>query len=233
MQVNVKTAARLLNVSEKMVTRWITQGRISAQEVDGQYQIDREKLLEWATRERMNISTDEIQNENPEEETIPSLVDAVRTGGIHYHVAGNDKVAVLQSVVNLLPVPDDVNREFLFQVFLARESVGSTGIGQGVAIPHARNPVVRHLSKPMIALCFLEKPVEYQAIDGQAVHTLFAIVSSSTKAHLALISRLMFVLQNPEFRLLIDNKGSQEEILEMLGKIEDMLASALAANEKA
>ena len=68
-----------------------------------------------------------------------------------------------------MKLPDDVDREFLYQVLLAREALGSTGIGDGIAIPHVRNPIVLHLSRPTVTLCFLEQPVDFGALDGQPV----------------------------------------------------------------
>jgi PTS system nitrogen regulatory IIA component len=48
----------------------------------------------------------------------------------------------------------------LFQVLLARESLGSTALGNGVAVPHVRNPIVLHIQRPMVTLCFLEQAIE-------------------------------------------------------------------------
>jgi mannitol/fructose-specific phosphotransferase system IIA component len=50
---------------------------------------------------------------------------------------------------------DGTDRELLFRLFQAREAAASTGIGDGIAIPHVRNPIVLHVTKPLIALCFL------------------------------------------------------------------------------
>ncbi|MCK7470162.1 MAG: PTS sugar transporter subunit IIA [Desulfomicrobium escambiense] len=83
--------------------------------------------------------------------------------------------SVLRSVVAAVPLPADVNRELLLQMLLARESVGSTGIGDGVAIPHARNPIVMHLPRPLVCLCFLEQPDRVRRDRRQArAHPLHA-----------------------------------------------------------
>ena len=118
---------------------------------------------------------------------------------MHAGVKGQDGPEVLRSVVAAIPLPTDVNRELLLQMLLARESIGSTGIGDGVAIPHARNPIVLHLPRPVVCLCYLEQPIEFGAIDGQPVHTLFTIVSPTIKTHLALLSRLAFALRDTPF----------------------------------
>src|SRR5208283_3836525 len=108
---------------------------------------------------------------------LPDLYDALKSGGIHYRISGKDKPSVLHSVVETMNLPEEVDREFLYQVMLARETLGSTGIGDGIAIPHVRNPIVLHLPRPMVTLCFLERPVDFGAIDGQPVTTLFTLIS--------------------------------------------------------
>jgi PTS system nitrogen regulatory IIA component len=65
----------------------------------------------------------------------------------------------------------------------------------------------------MATLCFLEHPIEFGALDGQPVHTLFTIVSPTIKAHLHLLSRLAFALRQPAFAEVIARQGSREEIL--------------------
>jgi PTS system nitrogen regulatory IIA component len=159
-------------------------------QVNGQYRFNRAELLEWATSNRVPISPRMM--EEPEDAFIPSLEEALRSGGVHYRVEGKDKVSVLRSVVNILSLPDGVDREFLFQVLLARESLGSTAVGDGIAIPHVRNPITLHVTKPLMALCFLETPIDFQAMDGKPVHTLFTIVSPTIKAHLNLLSNFQW-----------------------------------------
>src|ERR1019366_3814165 len=107
---------------------------------------------------------------------------------IHYNVLGHDKVSAMREVVARIPLPADVDREFATQVLLAREDLGSTAIGDGFAIPHTRNPIVFHVERPLLTACFLEQPVDFGAVDGIAVHTLFALVCPMVSGHLALLS---------------------------------------------
>ena len=83
-------------------------------------------------------------------------------------------------------LPEEVDSEFLYQVLLAREALGSTGMGDGIAIPHVRNPIVLHLSRPMVTLCFLETPIDFGSLDGKPVTTLFTLISPTVRAHLHL-----------------------------------------------
>ena len=229
MILKVKDAAELLGVSEKTIYRWISQKKFPTHRVNEQYRFNRAELLEWATSERIAVSPRIL--EEPEDAFIPSLEAALRAGGIHYRVGGMDKPSTLRAAVEILPLPEEVDREFLLQVLLARESVGSTAIGDGIAIPHVRNPVTLHVPRPIVALCFLENDIDFQAIDGKRVHTLFLIVSPTIKAHLSLLSKLAYGLRASPFADAVARKASREDILREASQLEAQIASASARRE--
>ena len=229
MKLVVRDVATLLNVSEKTVYRWIAKRTLPAHRINDQYRFNRTELLEWATANRVPISA-EIMTEAHQGD-LPSLAEALRAGGVFYRVFGQDKAAVLSDVVQVMPLPGEVDRAFLLEVLLARESLGSTGIGNGLAIPHVRNPIVLHIPHPMVSLCFLERPVEFDAIDGRPVHTLFTIVSPTIRGHLHLLSRLSFGLQQPGFKEAIDNQALREEIFHQAELVDDVLAENAAKPE--
>ncbi len=228
MRLRVRDAAELLDVSEKTIYRWIAQKALPAHRVNEQYRFNRAELLEWATSERIPMSPKML--EEPEDTFIPSLAQALRAGGIHYRVSGTDKPSALRSIVEILPLPDGVDREFLLQVLLARESVGSTAIGDGIAIPHVRNPVTLHVVQPIVALSFLENDIDFQAIDGKPVHTLFTIISPTIKAHLNLLSKLAYGLRGSPFTQAVTTRASRDEILSSAALLDEHVA---AINAKA
>jgi nitrogen PTS system EIIA component len=228
MQLGVREVAELLNVSEKTIYRWLKQGKLPAYRVSDQYRFNRAELLEWATSEKLQVSPQIFADPEGSSQPLPTLAEAIRSGGISYRVGGTDKAAVLRSVVELMRLPEEVDREFLVQVLLARESLGSTGIGDGIAIPHVRNPIVLHIPRPMVTLCFLERPVDFGALDGKPVHTLFTLVSPTIRAHLHLLSRLCFGLRESRFHQAVTSQASRDEILEAAGRSGESAVPAVA-----
>ena len=113
-----------------------------------------------------------------------------------------------------MKLPDPVNRDFLLQALLAREQLQSTGVGDGIALPHVRNPSVLEITTPMVCLCFLDAPVEFGALDGKPVKILFAPLSPNVRIHLHLLSRLSFAMRDPKFRTLLASEGRRDELLE-------------------
>jgi len=114
MKLLVKDAARLLNVSEKTIYRWIKQGSIPAYRLSEQYRFNRAELLEWATARRIPLSPEIFREEESEAASLPHLTEALRAGGIHYRIGGTDKAGVLHHVVETMRLPGEVDREFLY-----------------------------------------------------------------------------------------------------------------------
>ena len=223
MTMGVRDAAWVLDVSERTIYRWIEQGALPAYRVNEQYRFSRAELLEWATSRRVNVSAEIFAEPESAAAPLSSLADALRAGGIYYRVDGADKDSVLRSVVEILRLPEEVDREFLFQVLLARESLGSTAIGDGIAIPHVRNPVVLHIAQPSVTLCFLEKPIQFGALDNQPVNTLFTIISPTVRSHLHILSRLAYLLREPEMKTAVKQQASRDDILRVVGRLEETL----------
>jgi nitrogen PTS system EIIA component len=221
MELTVKDVVKLFNVTERTVYRWIQSANLPAYKVNEQYRFNRVEMLEWATAQKIPVSP-EIFSE-PSGGSLPSLSQAIELGGIHYRVDGRDKKSVLQSIIRLLRLPEEVDVNFLLQVLLARESLGSTGVGDGIAIPHTRNPIVLHIPKPMVALCFLEHAVDFGALDGKPVTIIFMLITPTVRSHLHLLSRLAYGLKNDEWAGLLKQPASREEIIAALVKIENSI----------
>jgi len=220
MQVSVKDAARMLDVSEKTIYRWIKQSVIPYYKINEQYRFNRTELLEWATSRRIKVSPDIFVESHAGAEALPSLSDAIRAGGVIYRLSGRDPASVLKSIVDSMKLPEEVDRQFLYEVLVARETLGSTGVGDGIAIPHVRNPVVLHVSKPTVTLCFLEHPIDFKALDGKPVNILFTITSPTVRAHLHLLSRVGFVLHDPTFKEALLRQAPRDELMELLARAE-------------
>jgi PTS system nitrogen regulatory IIA component len=220
MQLAVKDVAKLLNVNEKTIYRWLKQGTLPAYQVGNQYRFNKAELLEWATSRQIGVSADLFQEPENGQAHIRGLLEALTLGGIYYRIEGENKESALKSVVGLMRLPQEVDRDFLLQVLLAREAIASTAVGDGIAIPHVRNPIVLHVTEPIVSLCFLEKPIDFGSLDGKPVTCLFTLVSPTVKAHLYLLSRLAFALRDEGFRGIIEKQGTREEIYAAISRVE-------------
>jgi PTS system nitrogen regulatory IIA component len=223
MMLDVKEVAKLLTVSEKTVYRWIGKNEIPAYKIGDSYRFNRVELLEWATAHKIKVSYQIFDETLEIGASMPSLTEAINAGGIHYRIPGTDRESVLKAIVDIIHLPDDIDRDFLLGALLARENLGTTAIGEGIAIPHVRNPIIFHVNKPLLALCFLEQPIDFNALDGKPVDTVFTIVTHTVRSHLHLLSRLGYALHQDDVRAIINGSSSRQQILDALGRFEEAL----------
>jgi PTS system nitrogen regulatory IIA component len=220
MQLTVAEAARLLQVDEKTVLNWIRKKGLAAVKINERYRLNRVDLLEWATDQGIKLSPEIFAAARSDEVPLPSLSQALEAGGIHYGVRGEEAQAVLRNVVSLLRLPPQIDPDFLLQVLLAREALGTTAIGDGIAIPHVRNPILLHIPSPAITLCFLEKPIDFHALDGKPVNILFTLISPTARTHLHLLAKLAYALRDARFKAVLQRQEAAAEILATVKAIE-------------
>ena len=91
-----------------------------------------------------------------------------------------------------------ISRNEIFDSLISREKLGSTGMGRGVAIPHGR---LAALERPVCAFIRLDQPIEFDALDGQPVDLVFALIvpEDSTEEHLQILSTIAALFSNPAF----------------------------------
>ncbi|MBI3839303.1 MAG: PTS sugar transporter subunit IIA [Planctomycetia bacterium] len=229
MQLDVRGVAAMLNVPPSTIYRWINEKRLPAKGVEGQYRFARTELLEWATVHKVELSLD-IFHDGTAGSARLSLVEALESGGIFYNVPGSDKSSALRSVVDNMSLPDGSDPELLLELFLAREATGSTAVGNGIAIPHPRHPVVLPVVKPTLCLCFLAKPIDFAAANGEPVHTLFVLLSPTIQLHLQMLARVASLLRDDRFQQVLAHRKPRKEILTEVRRVEKAFERSSPAN---
>jgi PTS system nitrogen regulatory IIA component len=226
-QLTLREAAAYLGVSEGTVRRWISTRGLPAHRVNERLHCNALELWEWALEHGVAVSRGLLESaRRVPDEAPPGLSALLREGGVYRDVTGRSKSEVLRAVVTLLPLPADVDREFLATVLEAREAMGSTGIGDGIAIPHVRNPILLHVERPFVSLCLLRDPVEFGAVDGRPVHALFVVVSPDIPTHLRILAQLGFILRDEELRGLLREAAPNDQVLTRIAALESGASSS-------
>ena len=220
MQITPRQAATYLGVTEATLRRWIKDRGLPVHRVNERLHLNAIEVWEWAVAHGVAASRSLLEEAQRSPEVVPLLSRLLEIGGIHRDVEGDDKSAVLAAIVQRLPLSPEVDREFLLAVLDAREAMGSTGIGDGIAIPHVRNPILLHVEEPFVSLCLLRRPVDFDAIDDKPVHAVFLVVSPSVPSHLRVLAQLGFVLRDADVRGLLARRAPSEEILSHVREIE-------------
>ncbi len=142
------------------------------------------KIVDLLRKESINLNG-EVRSKK---ETIDQMVDLMAAGG------------------NIADV--DIYREGVYK----REEEGTTGIGEGIAIPHAKTDAVK---APGLAAMVVKEGVDYDSLDGEPVHLIFLIAAPNTEdnVHLEVLSRLSMLLMDDGFRENLMSAGTKEEFL--------------------
>jgi len=213
MRVTVREAAALLNAAEAKVYAWIESGDLPAYRINDQYRINRSELLDWATERNLPVAP-ALFHEGDEDERIPSAAESLERGGVFHDVGGTTREGVLRSILVRLKLEDEGDRETLLQLLLARDAAAVVPVGDGIAIPHVRNPIALSTGEPSLTLCFLRQPVDFAAPDGQPVFALFFLVSPTTRVHLQMLAKIAYLLRDPAFREAIQGRAPAARLIE-------------------
>lgn len=219
MEFSIIELSRHLGVTQATIERWVRQGKLPASKDGTAYSFRKNDLIKWACKRNITLR---LEGEKNQKESPPeaSLLEAIESGGLYTDVKGNDVESVLRaSLERIASIPKDFKPDLLDRL-LEREHALSTGIGKGIAIPHPRIPL-GYLTKPQVAVCFLEKSVDYKALDGMPVHLLFFILSPDLKFHLHLLSSLSFCLRDQKF---VKYLSSGPDLTSLIEKIEELQA---------
>ena len=148
------------------------------------------------------------------------ITDLLKKDTIIIDLQSTDKASVIDELVNKLDKAGRLqDKEKYKEAILAREAQSTTGIGEGIAIPHAKTGAVK---TPAIAFGRSKEGIDYEALDGQPSHLFFMIAApeGANNTHLETLSRLSSFLMDPSFRAKLDQAQSEEEIIGAINEME-------------
>ena len=140
------------------------------------------------------------------------LSEILHEDSIIPELKAKDKKSVLSELAERVCARDPViDKSTLVKVLLEREKLGSTGIGDGVAIPHGK---LGGVSQPMISCGRSLEGVDFDAMDGQPAHLFFLLLApeDSSSIHLQVLARLAKILKTSAFRKRLMQASNQQEI---------------------
>jgi PTS system nitrogen regulatory IIA component len=151
-----------------------------------------------------------------------SIQELIEIGGIHYRIGGDTPNEVLREVVNETSCIPTAARPALFKAIWERESLCSTGIGNGIAVPHPIVPMwaPRAEVPSFIGLYFLEHPVDFGYVDKEKVSVLFLLLLNTLQEHLRMLARLVRLLREESLQKLLREVPLRAEIHGEIARLE-------------
>lgn len=144
------------------------------------------------------------------------IKDFISEEGMVFSPSVTSKKAALEVLSDTLAYRDtNLSKSKVFDALLAREKLGSTGLGEGIAIPHCRMPGIENINVTMLKL---EEGVEYEASDDKPVFFLFCLVvpEDSNDDHLELLASLAELLDDEQLRNSIQKSSNARELYQIL-----------------
>ena len=149
------------------------------------------------------------------------ITDLLDKRSISLTGAPTSKQEALDQMVELMIQSEKINdKEAYRKEVYRREEESTTGIGEGIAIPHGKGPFV---TKPGLAAMVVKDGVDFDSLDGEPVHLIFLIAAPNTKdnVHLDVLSKLSMLLMDENFSANLKNASTVEEFLQIVDAADD------------
>ena len=145
------------------------------------------------------------------------IIDFLKEGAIVPDLKATDKENVIKELVTLLKDIGEISdQEKIVEIILEREKLGSTGIGQGIAVPHAKTDQVKQI---LVAFGLSQKGVNFESLDEEPVYLIFLVLApvEATGMHLKLLAKIARLLKDKVFRNSLKScKGKRREIFQVI-----------------
>jgi PTS system nitrogen regulatory IIA component len=151
------------------------------------------------------------------------IVDLLNPAAIVADLKASDKMAALGELADaVLLVDSNLNRGEIMKVLQERERLGSTGIGEGVAIPHGK---LKDIDKLLISFGRSTSGVEFDSMDGKPAKLFFLLLApeQSVGIHLKTLARISKLLKSSAVRRRLLDAGDKEDIYRVIGEEEEKL----------
>jgi len=150
------------------------------------------------------------------------ILDFLDERAISTNLKSEDKEGVINELVDLLAQVGKVkNKKKMVRILLERESLGSTGIGQNIAIPHGKSPDIKEMTA---ALGISKRGVNFDALDGEPVYIFFLLLAPANSAgpHLKALARISRLLKDKYFRDSLRNATDKQTVIKIIKQEDDI-----------
>jgi len=214
MDLKIKDVAELLQMDEKTISKLIDEGKIPCYKINYQFRFNREELNEWILTNKIDASPAVMEAQSPDSPV--DITQCLTRGGIYYKIPGDDVESVIRNSMNAVTLPPRLDKDLIIFHLLKREAMMPTAVGDGIAIPHPRVPILSDINNESISICFLEHPVDFKALDKKSVSVMFIVLSANQCRHLEMLFKISNLCRQPEFLAMLKQQASKEPIFEYI-----------------
>ncbi|KIC73741.1 PTS sugar transporter subunit IIA [Candidatus Protochlamydia amoebophila] len=232
--LKIRDVADLLNVSETTIRRWVSDRKIPSYSINKHHYFSRTEIENWVISHKFDKNqssspfTQSIKTTVAEKKTATggskqfSLFRAIHKGDVLYNVSGKTKEEIIRKTMKKTAKDLNVDAEVMTELLLDRENMMPTALNNGIAIPHTRDSL--HAQHDAIVVVFLDKPLEYGALDGKPVNTLFFLFAADDKRHLHLLAKIAHLSSQPKALEFFKTKPSKDKLLAFIKDWESQIS---------
>lgn len=155
--------------------------------------------------------------ENLENEV--DITELIHRGGIFYDVEGDTPQEIYANFSKMIELPENMTPEFVYNALCTREAVLSTAVGNGIALPHARAPIMKTEESQRICVLYLKKPINMNAPDERDVNVMFVLLTHNPQIHLKVLSVLAGLFRSVRFRKALEIKAGEAELSTLIKEL--------------
>jgi fructose-specific phosphotransferase system IIA component len=152
-----------------------------------------------------------------------TIAESLKNGRVLISLSGGNKAEILRRMIEVLAQQSVISDpEKVLKDFLDREAKGSTGIGNGIAIPHVRSDQVSGLE---YVFANSDQGIDFESLDGEPVHILFLMIApaGSHGIHIKALARVSRILNDETLRLRLRRAADPEDVLQLIADREEEL----------
>lgn len=242
MDLKIKDVADLLNVSESTIRRWIAEGKIPTYRIHQHYYFSRTEIENWVISHKLDKTADGVspfmRRKEAESLSIPKrstttggskqfgLFRAIHKGDVLHHVKGQTKEEVIRTTMRKVAKQLHIDAEVMTDLLLDRENLMPTALNNGIAVPHTRDSLLPGHHDAVIVV-FLDEHLEYGALDGNPVHTLFFLFACEDKRHLHLLAKIAHLSSQSHIQEFFQTQPSKEQLLSFIKDWESQIPQVM------
>lgn len=138
------------------------------------------------------------------------IAKLIHNGGVFKDVEGNTPEEIYKNLSGMLKLPDYISAETVCKALCEREKVMSTAVGNCIALPHSRSPILKEESEQCICVVYPKNALDMKAPDDRLVTTMFVLLSQNSQVHLKILGKLASLFRNPRFTKALEIKADEE-----------------------
>lgn len=147
------------------------------------------------------------------------IVKLLRKGGVFFNVEGNSPQEIYAKISKMIDLPDCMTSEQVYNALCAREEILSTAVGNGIALPHARSPIMTSEEDQRICVVYPKNPIDMAAPDERNVFVMFVLLTYNPQVHLKILSSLANLFRNARFKKALEDRADEATLSALIQEL--------------